>query len=557
MGLSGADVTIEVEVHAAALARGALRRIAEARLEPTPENFAKAYVEEAGVVGAPAQRPGNTAVAVAWPAIVERLVRHLDRGSKQWTVSRRKESLHRVLDSSRSDEARLAQRLQALLLAWEGDRVFDGVETAGLFGHEHPVEAEAYAVPAGLPARQHAQASVVGAAQELLHAYNDALLAGLQGTDKRGAMIGRRLSRCAESPGAARADAEAVREGVAACAEATGWFEQRQELMRQLSSLSSELSQGLVDLVDDDSWTRGQCEAVRLQLREPMDVKSLRAASALLADTRARQQTVKQERQAAKAMIKQLLSGMISEVGALQEQAGGFESAIEQHAAAVQEADSLEGLTLIVQAMLEDSRGIRAVVGAANERLRRDGDRAAALDTRVRDLETELRRISDEASTDALTQVANRRGLERLFAQACERAMITKTPLAIGLLDIDNFKKLNDRLGHAAGDMALKALAGAVRERLRPEDQVARFGGEEFVVLLGGLHLEPAQLALTRLQRGLTAGLFLHEGEEVLVTFSAGVTLWRPGDSLEATVERADGAMYEAKRTGKNRTCVA
>ena len=123
------------------------------------------------------------------------------------------------------------------------------------------------------------------------------------------------------------------------------------------------------------------------------------------------------------------------------------------------------------------------------------------------------------------------------------------------MLDIDNFKRLNDRLGHAAGDTALKALAAAVQSRLRPEDQVARYGGEEFVVLLRGLALEPAQEALTRLQRSLTASLFLHEGEEVFVTFSAGVTLWCAGETLESAVERADTGLYEAKRAGKNRTC--
>ena len=108
---------------------------------------------------------------------------------------------------------------------------------------------------------------------------------------------------------------------------------------------------------------------------------------------------------------------------------------------------------------------------------------------------------------------------------------------------------------HAAGDEALKALAAAVRDRLRPIDHVARFGGEEFVVLLPDTAVEEAQQALTRLQRSLTEALFLHEGREIFVTFSAGVSVWRPGEALEAALERADTALYEAKRTGKNRTC--
>ncbi|MFO1288718.1 MAG: GGDEF domain-containing protein [Rubrivivax sp.] len=321
--------------------------------------------------------------------------------------------------------------------------------------------------------------------------------------------------------------------------------------------MCGELSEGLVELSEDETWSRGQCEALRLQLGNDIDVRGLRAASAMLADTRARQAAAKRGRETARSALKQLLTGMIGEVGALQQHAGGFESAIERHAAAVESADSLEGLTSVVQAMLADSREMRSAVGASHERLVRDGQRAAELETRVRGLEAELGRLANEACTDALTQVANRRGLEQSFNETSARAAANGTPLAVGLIDIDNFKKLNDRLGHGAGDVALKTLAAQVRKGLRPGDDVARYGGEEFVVLLHGLAIAEAQQALTRLQRKLSASLFMHEGEEVFVTFSAGVTEWRAGEAMETAIERADVGLYEAKRTGKNRTCTA
>ena len=130
------------------------------------------------------------------------------------------------------------------------------------------------------------------------------------------------------------------------------------------------------------------------------------------------------------------------------------------------------------------------------------------------------------------------------------------TTLAIGLLDVDNFKKLNDTLGHQTGDEALKFLARRVGELLRPVDVVARYGGEEFVVLLPATGLEEAQQVLTRLQRTMSAEFFEHEDKKVFITFSAGVTLYRPGEAIEATLDRSDVALYEAKRTGKNRTCM-
>jgi diguanylate cyclase len=107
------------------------------------------------------------------------------------------------------------------------------------------------------------------------------------------------------------------------------------------------------------------------------------------------------------------------------------------------------------------------------------------------------------------------------------------------------------------GDEALRALAAVVSKTLRPTDMVARYGGEEFVVLLPQTPVDEGQQILTRLQRSLTGGLFMHENKQVLVTFSAGVTAYREGEAIEAALERADQALYEAKRTGKNRTCVS
>jgi diguanylate cyclase len=214
-------------------------------------------------------------------------------------------------------------------------------------------------------------------------------------------------------------------------------------------------------------------------------------------------------------------------------------------------------MTNVLHEMLAASRDVQSGVAEASARIAASREQAESLNQRVTQLETELRQLSEQASTDALTQVANRRGLAQAFEIESARAEREGKPLAVGLIDIDNFKKLNDSLGHSAGDAALKALATQVRAALRPVDHVARFGGEEFVVLLPATAIDQAQEVLTRVQRGMSMGLFMHEGRDVLVTFSAGVTVWRVGETLDSAVERADGALYEAKHSGKNRTCVA
>jgi diguanylate cyclase len=126
-------------------------------------------------------------------------------------------------------------------------------------------------------------------------------------------------------------------------------------------------------------------------------------------------------------------------------------------------------------------------------------------------------------------------------------------PLCVALLDIDNFKRINDTLGHSAGDAALVHLADVARSCLRPQDSLSRFGGEEFVILMPDTTLDQGIEAMTRLQRELTKRYFLRDNEKLLITFSAGVTQLAATEQSSDALRRADEAMYLAKRAGKNR----
>lgn len=108
-------------------------------------------------------------------------------------------------------------------------------------------------------------------------------------------------------------------------------------------------------------------------------------------------------------------------------------------------------------------------------------------------------------------------------------------------------------MGHEGGDAALVHLADVARQTIRPQDSLARYGGEEFVIVLPDTALEAGITILKRLQRDLTTRYFLRGQDRVLITFSAGVAQFSPGEDMEDALKRADRAMYTAKRTGKNR----
>ena len=176
---------------------------------------------------------------------------------------------------------------------------------------------------------------------------------------------------------------------------------------------------------------------------------------------------------------------------------------------------------------------------------------------KISKLEKELSEVSELVHQDQLTGALNRRGLDAAFDRESRRVERSHESLCVALLDIDNFKRLNDTMGHQVGDKALLHLCHVIKEALRPSDSVARYGGEEFVLILPDITLAEAALTVERLQRELTKQFFMHENDRILVTFSAGVAQLGTDESQEELIGRADKAMYQAKQTGKNRVVVA
>jgi len=162
-----------------------------------------------------------------------------------------------------------------------------------------------------------------------------------------------------------------------------------------------------------------------------------------------------------------------------------------------------------------------------------------------------LRRAEHNAITDALTGLGNRHWMQDLFQRELTRVQQDSTPLCLMMIDIDHFKLFNDRYGHIAGDRILASVAKTIRDYLRPTDLVARFGGDEFAVLLPSIELKEAEETAERL---------LKEVEKVSppnlstpVTVSIGVAIATQADDLNRFVHRADTAMYDAKAAGRNR----
>ncbi|MGN7743010.1 sensor domain-containing diguanylate cyclase [Pseudomonas sp. 22526] len=166
------------------------------------------------------------------------------------------------------------------------------------------------------------------------------------------------------------------------------------------------------------------------------------------------------------------------------------------------------------------------------------------------------RKIETQATLDSLTGLPNRRGFDLLALQAMHEAQREPKPLTALLLDLDHFKRLNDTHGHLAGDQVLSGFARHLESCLRQSDIVCRWGGEEFIVLLKDTDSATALKIAEKIRLLIEQQSYAYEGKNLHLTVSIGVTTLQADDTLHSLLSRADHAMYRAKQSGRNRTCV-
>jgi diguanylate cyclase len=238
----------------------------------------------------------------------------------------------------------------------------------------------------------------------------------------------------------------------------------------------------------------------------------------------------------------------------LREQVSGLQ-------ASVQDAGDLQTLKQSLEARLD---GLLSTV--SEHQKHRDGheeevaQRLQSLTKKVADMEQEAQSFRDhleeqrqKALIDPLTGLPNRAGWSERLELEMARWKRYGGELLLAVLDIDHFKRINDSYGHLAGDKVLKIIAGELAKRLRKTDFIARFGGEEFVLLIPSTPLEGGHQLLQTLLDGVELCPFHFRGERVTITLSAGLTAFVADEGSDTVFERADQALYRAKRSGRNR----
>ena len=555
---------------AADIARETIKQLALRRLAPTPDNYARLWAEISGEPAnapAPAAAPregsiataeqGRTGEQHAWKDLVRDLLRRWEMRTPGWTQAQKRESFERLLAGVGNDNHRLAVRMASLMRAWgEGSAAQAQEQSAA---GPAAGRAASVAVPGAVAAPSASDIpfeETRGFVRELLRYLVDD---SAQSTpDPSGLGVdAAQLSTEVESARdfASLASLAPQLRALVLKMELSG--RNQRELFQGLRGLLTLVVNNIEELVPDERWILGQLARLRDTLGKPLSPEGLTQADAALRSVIVKQGTLKKGLIEAQDAMKLLLSDFINRMGTMSSSTEGYSARVEKHVERIRRADDLSGLSDVVRALLDDTRAMQADAAKVHQDLQSAQARALEQEARARALEAELEHVSDLVRTDPLTGVLNRRGLADSSSVEFARMRRAGGKLALSVLDIDNFKKLNDSMGHAAGDQALRHLADVLRDTLRPTDVVARYGGEEFVILLPETGVEAGVEVMTRVQRALTRRFFLHGADQVLITFSAGVALWDGAESERELVQRADAAMYTAKQTGKNRVVAA
>ncbi|TRZ69384.1 MAG: diguanylate cyclase [Rhodocyclaceae bacterium] len=329
--------------------------------------------------------------------------------------------------------------------------------------------------------------------------------------------------------------------------------DEQKHIRSSLLNLLHLIIENIGELALDESWLKGQIEGLLAVIQPPITLHQLDEMERRLRQVIAKQAEIKRQSVAAQKEMRTMLAAFVVSLATMNKSSAAYQSTIEESARKIENVKRIEELAPLLKEVIDATHAMAKETSHTRDELKGMQERVDSTEATLVRLYEELDNASAQARHDPLTDALNRKGLDDALAREIASVRRRNVPLSICLLDIDNFKKLNDRLGHEAGDQALIHLAKVARQCVRPNDILARYGGEEFVILMPDTKLDDGIEAMVRLQRELTKKFFMSDTEKILITFSAGVAELGADEAGIDAIKRADKAMYQAKRAGKNR----
>lgn len=515
--------------------------------------------------------------ALEWPPLIRELLQQLERSHSGLTTAMKRETLERLLKGASSTEL-LHTRLQSLLRSWsQGASAGEGMDlvdvsllqdeaggpapltqTASPPSPASTAAATAKSPPASPPSLGRMELGKINHElqewiADLLDNSIATLLVDVPELSHEAATLAQQV-RALQNPHAVSEISARLRKF---SYRLQFLAEDQVELRTALLHLLRLIITNISEVIIDDRMLHGQVATLLEIINQPLNLRQLDDMERRMKDVIFKQGMLKKQLVDAQERLRSMLASFVDRLADMTLATGSFHDMVDICAQKISTASDIGQISDVLAELLQETRQVQQNAQRSRDDMHAMRQRVEEAEREIARLQAELAQAGEHVRQDALTGVLNRKGMEEALKKEVSRFERHHAPLCIALLDIDNFKRLNDTLGHQAGDAALVHLAHVIRDTLRPQDTLARYGGEEFVILLPQTSLEESVQVITRLQRELTRKFFMHNNEKLLITFSAGIAEFATGETPELALHRADQAMYLAKRSGKNRVLAA
>ena len=245
-------------------------------------------------------------------------------------------------------------------------------------------------------------------------------------------------------------------------------------------------------------------------------------------------------------MVKTMVLEVIDTTKSMMSSSGSFDEGISKCTDKIQEAESIDDIFEVKDFLVGEMHKVREHFHGMNEELEKHRVATETLSKKLEESEA-------KALVDSLTNVLNRNAYNLKITQLVHEFKRYKEKWALLVLDIDHFKKFNDKYGHKTGDQVLKSVAGTVTNTIRMSDSVFRYGGEEFVVILSRIDDQSASRLAEKIRQEIERDYYVDGDKKLKVTISIGAAIISENDTESSLFERADKALYQAKENGRNR----